>query len=382
MNERDQSFQVFIKPVGPACNLDCSYCYYLDTEALYPEKGKFRMSDRILEEYIKQHIDVAADPYIFFSWHGGEPTLAGIPFFERIIEYQKKYQPASRQIINGIQTNGTLLNKEWCEFFAENNFTVGISIDGPAEFHDHSRFNKARKSSFNKTLDGYNLLKQYNVLTEILCVVNSVNVQDPMKVYRFFKELEARYITFLPYVKEQEKAPGKATKESVPTVSFGDFLIAIFDEWLTHDIGNIKIQIIEEALRTAFKQEHTLCIFKETCGRVPVVEHNGDFYTCDHYVNKENYVGNISKSSLSELLDSPKQQAFGEDKLKSLPGYCLNCEVRDMCNGGCPKNRFIKTPDGDPGLNFLCAGYKKFFNHCRPFVMQVANVWSQQNNSQ
>ncbi|MFC2123619.1 anaerobic sulfatase maturase [Bacteroidota bacterium] len=374
-------FQVFVKPIGPICNLDCHYCYYLDKENLYPKAKRFCMDGTVLEEYIKQHIEASTEQMISFSWHGGEPTLLGLDYFKNIVAIQKIHKSPNQQIINGIQTNGTLLNGEWCKFLAENDFRVGISIDGPAELHDQFRVNKANKSTHKQTVRGYHILKEHQVLTEILCVLNDLNVQYPNKVYRYLKDLGAQYITFLPFVQQPDFASHHSSPASVPAGAFGDFLCIVFEEWQSNDIGQIKIQIFEEAIRTAFGQDHTLCIFKETCGRVPVVEHNGDFYTCDHFVNEDNLVGNIKEFTLSQLLTSKKQLAFGQAKLDSLPQYCITCEVREMCNGGCPKNRFTKTPDGDRGLNYLCAGYKQFFNHCRPFVNEVAKVWRQQNNS-
>lgn len=373
-----REFQVFVKPVGAICNLDCYYCYYLEKEQIYPSGNALRMSDEILENYIIQHIDASTDEIINFSWHGGEPTIFGLESFRKIVRLQRKHQPSGKVIANGIQTNGTLLDEEWCDFFATENFMVGISLDGPEEFHNRYRLTKDKRHSFEQTIRGYHLLQQYHVPTEILCVVNASNVQQPLQVYRFFKQLNARNITFLPLVERQPGMGNGVSPESVPPNAFGDFLCAIFDEWVEMDIGEIKIQIVEEATRTAFNQEHTLCIFKKVCGGVPVVEHNGDFYSCDHYVNAEHHLGNIKDRSLAGFLDSPEQRAFGQAKLDSLPQYCRRCEVLGMCNGECPKNRFIKTPDGEDGLNYLCQGYRKFFNHCRPFVEAVSGQWQEQ----
>jgi uncharacterized protein len=364
----DREFQIFVKPVGSMCNLRCSYCYYNDKEHLYTGSGLRKMSDEVLEEYIKQHIEATTDDIILFSWHGGEPAMAGIDFFRKAVEVQRKHLPAGKKIINGIQTNGTLLNDEFCRFMSSEGFIAGVSIDGPAVLHDIHRLDKAGEGTFTRVIEGYELLKKYGVTTEILCVVGSHNVNQPLKVYDFFKSLDTAFITFLPLVNRDEDSPEGVTPDSVPAASFGDFLIAIFDEWVEKDIGRIKIQLFEEVAGTAFNQEHILCILKKTCGGVPVVEYNGDFYSCDHYVDKEHFLGNINARSLSELLDSPQQKAFGEKKLLTLPRYCLECEVRDMCNGECLKNRFISTPDGETGLNYLCVGYKKFFNHCKPFV--------------
>jgi len=378
MDQSSREFQVFVKPVGPLCNMGCRYCYYLEKDQLYPGETRFRMPVDLLEEYIRQHVEASTGPVISFSWHGGEPTMAGLDYFRKIVELQRRFCPPGRRIVNGIQTNGTLLDEDWCRFFAREHFTVGISMDGPRELHDLYRYSKNRKSTFDQTLQGYRLLKKHGVISEILCVVNASNVGHPLKVYRFFKELQAGYITFLPLVEREPDSESGVSELSVPSGAFGDFLITIFDEWRSGDIGTVKVQIFEEAARSAFGQDHTLCIFKKSCGGVPVVEYNGDFYACDHYVEKEHRPGNIRDRNLAELLDSPEQQAFGAAKLNTLPGYCLECEVRDMCNGECPKNRFAATPDGEKGLNYLCAGYRRFFNHCRPFVQEVARVYKMQ----
>jgi uncharacterized protein len=373
-------FQVFAKPVGASCNLACSYCYYLEKTELLAESGMHRMTNDLLELYIMQHIQASSEQTIFFSWHGGEPTLAGLEYFRRIVELQKKHVPVGRQIINGIQTNGTLLNDEWCEFLKKEKFIVGISLDGPERFHAVNRFRKDGKSSFDDVLRGFQLLKSHEIPCEILCVVHSHNVGFPLEVYRFFKSLNAEFLTFIPLVERLSSESNQVSERTVPAKAFGEFLYSIFDEWKTSDIGTVKIQIFEESLRTAFGLDHSLCIFKPVCGRVPVIEHIGDFYSCDHFVDPAHRVGNIGQTSLSELLESPEQKAFGQAKLNLLPEYCLKCGVRAMCNGACPKDRFIETPEGKPGLNYLCTGYKLFFNHCKPFVEEVAAVWKMQQS--
>ena len=315
------------------------------------------------------------DRDIFFSWHGGEPTLAGLNFFRKAVTIQEAFLPEGKTVRNGIQTNGTLITDEWGRFFSRENFYVGLSIDGPERYHNINRTRADGKGSFDEAMRGLEMLKQYSVPYEFLCVVSNDNVHAPLEIYRFFRELGASFITFLPLVEEDGRGSGRATPQSVRPMDFGRFLVAIFDEWIEKDIGRIKVQIFEEALRTAFRQEHTLCIFKVECGGVPVVEMNGDFYMCDHYVDAGHRIGNIADLSLAEMLDHPRQKAFGEDKFRSWPYYCRECEVRDMCNGECPKNRFITTPDGEPGLNYLCEGYKHFFNYCHPFVREVARLW-------
>jgi uncharacterized protein len=368
MVKASREFQVFAKPIGSICNLNCCYCYYLK-EHLYPKGESFRMSDEMLEEYIVQHIDASPEKVVRFSWHGGEPTLLGLDYFRKIVELQRKHRRPNRLILNGIQTNGTLLDEDWCRFFAAENFAVGLSLDGPKEIHDRYRITKDQRPTHQQAMNGYKLLQQHQVYTDILCVVNAYNVRFPLQVYRFFKQINAKYVSFLPMV---EKGASHIT---VPAEAWGEFLCTIFDEWRDLDIGHVKVQIFEEAARVAFNQEHSLCIFRPTCGDIPVVEHNGDFYSCDHFVNIEHHLGNIKETPLVELLESKAQRAFGESKLKTLPRYCRNCEVRAMCNGECPKNRFMITPDGETGLNYLCVGYKRFFTHCRPFVSEVAAQW-------
>jgi len=337
------------------------------------------MNDETLENCIKQHFLASSGDTVLFTWHGGEPLLAGIDFYKKALSIQKRYLPKGKSFLNGIQTNGTMLTKEWCEFFAVNGFSVGISMDGPDFFHDAMRHTSHQCGSFEKTLDGYKLLRENDVNAEILCVVSSCNVKYPLVVYDFFKMLGANYITFLPLVEKSHDGAGLVSKESVPVLEFGLFLAAIFDEWIKNDIGTVKIQIFEEALRTAFNQEHTLCIFRERCGCVPVIEHNGDFYPCDHFVDQNRLLGNINEHRLEDLLNHPVQKAFGNAKLNTLPQYCVGCDVRKMCHGECPKNRWGTSPDGEPGLNYLCEGYKYFFNHCKPFIDSVSEAWKLDN---
>ncbi len=378
MVKASREFQVFVKPIGYICNLDCHYCYYLKKGQLYPKGELFRMPDDILEEYIVQHIKAYPEKLIRFSWHGGEPTVLGLDYFRRIVELQHKHHPSGQYITNGIQTNGTLLNEEWCHFLAAEGFAVGLSLDGPQEMHDRYRLTKDQKSTFEDTMSGYRLLRKHEVNCDILCVVNAHNVHHPTEVYRFFKQIKAPYVSFLPMVERQPEAESGVSRNTMPAEAWGDFLCTIFDEWVEQDVGSIKVQIFEEATRTAFEQEHSLCIFRPICGDIPVIEHNGDFYSCDHFVDAEHRLGNIQEIPLVELLESPAQREFGQAKLNTLPRVCLECEVREMCNGECPKNRFIRTHDGEPGLNYLCAGYKRFFTHCQSFVQEVATQWRRQ----
>ena len=376
-----REFQVFVKPVGPVCNLRCSYCYYLGKKDHYPGTSKFIMADDVLEKFIIQNIEASTGSFINFSWHGGEPLLAGIEFFGKVLKLQRKYQPAGSTIGNGIQTNGTLLNDDLCHFLASEGFVVGISIDGPNELHNRFRRTIDDNNTFLNVIRGYELLQKHGVKPEILCVVNAFNVKYPVVIYNFFRQLGAEYITFLPLVKPQSDSPTGVSSESVPSLEFGVFLTTIFDEWVGKDIGEVKIQIFEEAARTAFNQEHTLCIFKKNCGGVPVIEHAGDFFSCDHFVDSAHLLGNIKDNTIAYFLDSERQKSFGEAKSLSLPRYCIDCDVLAMCNGECPRNRFITSPDGEAGLNYLCSGYKYFFNHCRPFVEAISKAWKNQEGS-
>ncbi|RPH47304.1 MAG: anaerobic sulfatase maturase [Desulfobacteraceae bacterium] len=381
MAETSREFQVFAKPAGSLCNLGCRYCYYLKKEDLC-EKGKpFRMPDDILEQYIVQHIGASDSPVIGFSWHGGEPTILGLDYFRKIVELQRAHKPAGRRIRNGIQTNGTLLDEEWCRFLAAEGFGVGLSLDGPEELHDIYRVSKNNDPTHRQVMRGYSLLKKHRIPFDILCVVHDRNVRHPMEVYRFFSQIEAPFLGFLPMVELRPDGPG-VTGRTVAAEAFGDFLCVIFDEWLSRDIGRVKVQIFEEAIGTAFGQDHALCIFRKTCGDIPVIEHNGDVFACDHFVDKKHRLGNIRETPLVELLECPSQRAFGQAKLDGLPSVCRNCEVLAMCNGGCPKDRFLRTPDGEEGLNYLCAGYKRFFTYCRPFIEQLSALWQRQTEGQ
>jgi uncharacterized protein len=366
-----REFQVFVKPVGGDCNIRCGYCYYIDKQRL----SKGIMADEVLEKYIEELTAATTDDHILFAWHGGEPTLAGLSYFRKVVEVQKRVIGSRKKIINGIQTNATLLDDKWCAFFSENNFLVGVSIDGPGIFHNKLRLTGNGKGSFDRVMKGYLLLKKHGVVTEILTVVSSVNSGQPEEIYQFLREIGGEYITFLPLVIKTNGNKTGVTASSVIPDDFGSFLISVFNKWVSEDIGRVKIQIIEEALRTSFRQDHTLCIFKRICGGVPVVERNGDFYCCDHFVDRDHLVGNILKKPLAEMIDSEMQLSFGQIKKNTLPQYCLDCEVLDMCNGECPKNRFIKAPDGEAGLNYLCTGYKSFFNHIKPFADTVAEAW-------
>ncbi len=375
MKGKERDFQIFVKPVGPVCNMACSYCYYLEKKGLFTGKKNFILSDELLERYIIQHFEAAGRGNVYFSWHGGEPLMAGIGFFKRVIHLQEKHKPDGISYFNGLQTNGTLLDDRWCKFLADNKFYIGISIDGPASMHDQYRVTAGGQPSHEKVIRGYKLLVKYGLHPEILCVVSSHNAAHPLEVYHYFKALGAGYMTFLPLVTRDTSRPEGVTRSSVTPEGFGFFLTTIFDEWVDGDIGKIKVQIFEEAARTAFNLEHTRCIFKKECGGVPALEHSGDLYSCDHYVDRGHLLGNITQDTISFYLDSKEQEDFGRAKSYTLPSYCRSCEVLSMCNGECPRNRFVTTPGGEPGLNYLCTGYRQFFNHCRPFVDAVSRLW-------
>jgi uncharacterized protein len=375
MVKANRDFQVFAKPAGPLCNIDCEYCYYSKHQLQYPKAGAIRMSPDLLEKYIVQHIAASPGPVITFSWHGGEPTVAGLDYFRRIVAIQKKHAPRDKNVFNGIQTNGMLIDDEWSRFLASESFGVGLSLDGPPELHDQYRQTRGKEGTHRQALEAFHRLQRRDITCDILCAVHDRNVLQPLQVYRFFKEIGARYIGFLPIVEfpGADKNPGSHT---VPSRAFGDFLCVIFDEWRQRDIGRVTVQIFDEAARPVQGLEHSLCIFRKTCGNIPVVEHDGTVYSCDHFVDEEHRIGNIQDTGLERLLNSPAQKEFGRAKWISLPRWCRECEVLDMCNGGCPKDRFAHTTEGEPGLNYLCAGFKQFFVHSRPFFNKVSELAS------
>jgi uncharacterized protein len=368
------AFQIFVKPVGGACNLRCDYCYYSDGTTGTPVNQVQVMRDDILESYIAAHIEEEDDDIVLFSWHGGEPLLAGPGFYQRVLDIQENINGGRKRIINGIQTNGTLLTDLWGRFLKENNFIVGLSVDGPAHLHNRFRKSVYGSGSFSRVIRGWEILKRWNIEYEILCVVNSVNVMDPSGVYRFFTGRGAQHITFLPLVEQREGTV--VSERSVNPVLFGHFLTEIFDIWKEEHSDSVRIQIFEEAIGTILGKEHSLCIFRPVCGGVPVVEVNGGFYPCDHFVAPHFLSGNILKDRLHSLLYGERQLMFGAAKAQ-LPRYCLNCNVLAMCNGGCPRNRIILSPEGEEGLNYLCEGYRIIFNHILPFARSVAAITRQ-----
>ena len=360
-------FHVLAKPTGAACNLACRYCFFLTKEKLYPDSS-FRMSDDVLKAYMRQLLEAQPSPEVAVAWQGGEPTLMGLDFFRRSIELEEEYKNPSTKILNTMQTNGVLLDDEWCEFFRENDFLIGISIDGPRELHDAYRVDKGGNSSFDRVMHGVQLLQEHEVEFNILATVNAANADHPLEVYRFFRdEIGTQFIQFIAIV-ERDNETGfqegdTVTDRSVNAEQYGRFLSTIFDEWVRRDVGEVYVQMFDVSLGSWVGAPPALCVFSPTCGNAVAMEHNGDLYSCDHFVEPECLLGNILETPMAELVASDKQRQFGQDKLDKIPRYCQECEVRFACHGGCPKNRFIKTPDGEPGLNYLCAGYKHFFKH-------------------
>ena len=372
------SFHIMVKPRGPVCNLECKYCYYLSKQDLYPDSN-FLLSEKVLKEFTRQYIEAQQVSEVTFSWQGGEPTLIGLNFFKKAIEYQKRYSKPGMRIINTFQTNGTLLNDEWGQFLRNSSFLVGISIDGPPELHDVYRVDKKGKPSFIRVKKGLNILKKHKVEYNVLTCVSSANADYPLKVYRFLRdELETQFIQFIPIVERRDNTGSQVsdsiTSNSVTGKQYGEFLQTVFDEWVYNDVGKVFVQIFEIALEAWIKKPVGLCIFAPTCGTALVMEHNGDLYSCDHFVEPNYKLGNILKSSISELVSSQKQFDFGRNKKDSLPQACQGCDVRFVCNGGCPKNRVSYTEEGEPGLNYLCDGYKTFFSYIDPYMQNMAKL--------
>jgi uncharacterized protein len=367
------------KPTGPACNLSCDYCFFLKKENLYPGSN-FRMPDDVHEAYIRQLLEAHDVPSVTIAWQGGEPTLMGLDFFRRSMELQKKYQKPRTRIENTFQTNGILLDDEWCRFFHENNFLIGLSLDGPRELHDAYRKDKGGQGTFDRVVRAARLLQKNHVEFNILCTVNRKNADHPLEVYRFFRdELDAHYIQFIPIVERINEngetgcqEGNEVTDRSVRPEQWGRFLIEIFDEWVKRDVGRTFVLNFDGALAGWLGMAGTICIFGPTCGTGTALEHNGDLYSCDHFVEPNYYLGNILQTPMIEIVASDKQRKFGQDKRDTLPKFCLRCDLLSVCNGECPKNRFIETPDGEPGLNYLCEGYKAFFIHAdRPMKIMA-----------
>ncbi|WP_294081931.1 anaerobic sulfatase-maturation protein [Proteiniphilum sp. UBA5384] len=370
---------VMLKPVGSKCNLDCDYCYYLEKEILYGRKNQV-MSEELLERFIQQYIESQTMPQVMFTWHGGETLMRPISFYKKAIELQKRYA-RGRQVDNSIQTNGTLLNDEWCAFFKENNFLVGISIDGPQDFHDEYRRDKMGRPSFHRVMKGIRLLQKHGVEFNCLAVVNDYNVDYPLEFYRFFKEIGCQFVQFTPIVERlhkntsglklataREKEDVELAPFTVDAAKWGEFLCTIFDEWVKQDVGKIFIQIFDSTLANWVGAQPGVCTMAKTCGHAGVMEFNGDVYSCDHFVFPEYRLGNIYSKPLSSMMYSEEQLKFGNDKFDTLPRQCRECDMLFACYGECPKNRFIKDKYGNEGLNYLCKGYYRFFSHVAPYM--------------
>lgn len=371
---------IMTKPVGAICNLACDYCYYLEKSKLYQENPKHIMSDELLEKFIKEYIESQTMPQVLFTWHGGETLMRPLSFYQKVMELQRKYA-RGRTIDNCIQTNGTLLNDEWCRFFHDNNWLVGVSIDGPQEFHDEYRKNKQGKPSFMKVMQGINLLNKHRVEWNALAVVNDFNADYPLDFYHFFKEIGCRYIQFTPIVERifrhddgrhlaavEEGDNEKLADFSVTPEQWGNFLCTIFDEWVKNDVGEYFIQLFDATLANWVGEQPGVCSLAKTCGHAGIMEFNGDVYSCDHFVFPQYKLGNIYSKTLVEMMYSDKQQQFGRNKFDSLPSQCKECQYLFACNGECPKNRFCKTASGESGLNYLCKGYYRYFDHVAPYM--------------
>lgn len=371
---------VMLKPAGAHCNLACKYCYYLEKNKLYPTAQRHLMSDEMLEQFTREYIEAQTMSQVLFTWHGGEPLLRSIDFYRKALSLQQKYA-GGRRIDNVIQTNGTLLTDEWCEFFAQNHWLVGISIDGPQPYHDHYRLTAAGKPSWQKVMQGIKLLKKHGVEWNAMAVVNAYNVNHPLEFYRFFKENGCQFLQFTPIVERQTRHEDGRTlasladkneiplsEASVTPEQWGYFLSAIFDEWVRKDVGKIFVEIFDCTLANWMGVSPGICAYSKECGHAGVMEHNGDVYSCDHFVFPEYKLGNIRDHSLIDMLYGEQQQEFSRLKHSSLPRQCKECDMEFACHGECPKNRFMKDKYGDSGLNYLCLGYYHYYQHVAPYM--------------
>ena len=365
-------FSVMAKPLGPTCNLNCGYCYYLSKTSLFPVNEHFRMTDEVLEAYVRSFIESSPGPIIHFVWHGGEPTLLGLDFYRRVVELQGRYLPTEWTCINNLQTNGVMIDEQWCDFLAEHRFHVGISIDGPARFHDACRIDNAGRPTHRQVTRALGLLQRRNIHPDVLCTLNAVNAPHPQEVYRFFVDRGVRWLQFLPVV--QRTSDGGVSDLSVTPEAMGSFLCTVFDEWVRHDMHRNVVQTFAECLNVWMDRPASLCIMAETCGRALALEHDGSVYSCDHFVESEHRIGDVSTDALEALVEAPEQVAFGQAKRDALPDYCKECPVLAVCNGGCPKDRFVSAPNGQQGLNYLCAGYRQFYQHVAPYMVRMAGL--------
>lgn len=370
---------VMLKPAGARCNLRCRYCYYLEKDHLYGSNDAHFMSERLLEKFIADYMQAQTTPEVLFTWHGGEALLRPIAFYERALQLQRRYA-RGRQVVNSIQTNGTLLTPEWCEFLRENGFLVGISIDGPRNVHDAYRRTSADGPSFDRVMQGLQLLKDHHVEWNALAVVNNLNVEKPREFYRFFKDIGCQYLQFAPIVERIVSrddgltlAPGmqeggRLTSHSITPSQWGRFLCELFDEWVVTDVGSIFVQIFDATLANWVGVTPGICSLSAHCGHAAVMEHNGDVFSCDHFVFPEYRLGNLNEKTITEMVYSPQQQRFAQMKTAMLPRQCRECQFLFACHGECPKNRFLRDKYGNAGLNYLCEGYRQFFSHVTPHM--------------
>ncbi len=386
------AYNVIAKPIGPVCNLACGYCYYLDKKGMYAAEKDFRMPDAVLEEFIRQYIESNEVPEAVFAWQGGEPTLLGVDFFRNAFALQRKYA-GGKTIVNAFQTNGIRIDDEWCSLFAEHSVLVGISIDGPEIFHDRHRKTPGGSGSFRRAMRGFECLRKHGVEFNTLTAVTRDSQDSGLRIYRFLKGIGSRYMQFIPIV-EQVAPRTKVGKSSPPgnvmvsprTVqpgAYGRFLIAIFDEWRRADMGEYSVQMLDMMLEKWLGMPPSLCLFAERCGSALAMEYNGDVYSCDHFVYPQNRLGNLMRRPLADMVRSEEQRGFGDNKAAGLPGQCMRCDVLPICRGECPKNRFAFAADGEPGLNYLCPGYRAFFRYAAPFMARIADsVRKSQNHAE
>jgi len=375
----NSSFTIIAKPIGPLCNLACRYCYYLGKKDLYPEEKNWVMAEPALESFVRQYMESQDADVIPFVWQGGEPTLLGVRFFSEAVALQRKWANGKR-VENALQTNGMLLDDEWCGFLAENHFLVGLSVDGPAPLHNPYRTAHGGEATLDAVLRGMECLVRHGVDFNTLTVVHRQNAYHPLEVYRFLKETGSRFIQFIPLVERRVEGDSRlgltstawVTEESVAPAAFGKFLCAVFDEWVREDVGRTFVQTFDVALEAWCGIPSSLCTFSETCGRAPALEHNGDLYSCDHFVSREYRLGNIREHRMDALVFSERQVRFGQDKKDKLPSYCRRCEYLFACNGDCPTHRFSSSPDGEAGLSYLCEAYRAFFGHADPYMRFMA----------
>ncbi len=400
MKDAERPYHLLVKPAGAACNLGCQYCFFLSKEKLYPKRESPLMSEEVLDSYIQQLINSAVGQQVEIAWQGGEPTLRGLDFFKLSAVLAERYRKPHQHILHTLQTNGTLIDDEWASFLKKNNYLVGLSIDGPRAMHDTYRVDKQGECTFDSVMRAWKCLRRHDVDVNVMCTVHAANADHPLEVYRFFRdELHAQFIQLIPIVERATAEtihlatqgwggrPGAdrplyrqegelVTERSVQPDQFGRFLSSIFDEWIKHDVGSVFVNTFDVALGSWVGQ-HNSCIVSPTCGGSLAMEHGGDVYSCDHFVEPDYYLGNIHDTPLATLARSERQQKFGADKYEKLPKYCKECPVLFACYGECPRNRFIRTPDGEEGLNYLCAGYRAFFMHIAKPMQRMAELLSQ-----